>query len=69
MQPEKFQPESKRIMPETRFAEFLALSADQRVGISWSALETNVGLFFLPMTLKIIKYHSSFLLLMTFYVA
>ena len=53
MQTEKSQPEGKRIMPETRFTEFPALSVDPRVGISRSASETDVGLFFLPMTLKI----------------
>ena len=37
MQTEKFQPEGKRIMSETRFTDFLALSVDPRVGISWSA--------------------------------
>ena len=31
MQTEKFQPEGKRIMPETRFTEFPALSFDRRV--------------------------------------
>ena len=34
MQTEKFQPESERIMPETRCTEFPALSIDPRVGIS-----------------------------------
>ena len=65
MQTEKSQPEGKQIMPEM----FPALSIDPRVGISLSALDTYVWLFFLPMTLKIIKYYSSFLLFMTFYVA
>ena len=37
MQTEKSQPERKRIMPETRFTEFTALSVDPRVGISRSA--------------------------------
>ena len=69
MQTEKTQPERERIKPETRFTEFPALSVDPRVGISRSASETNVRLFFLYMTLKIIKYHPSFLLFMTFYVA
>ena len=32
MQAEKSQPEGKRIMPETRFTEFPALSVDPRVG-------------------------------------
>ena len=34
MQTEKSQPEGKRIMPETRFTEYPALSVDPRVGIS-----------------------------------
>ena len=42
MQTEKSQPESKRIMPETRFTEFPALSVGPRVGISWTASETNL---------------------------
>ena len=42
MQTEKAQPEGKRIMPETRITSFLALSVDPRVGISRSAVETNV---------------------------
>ena len=33
--------EDKRIMPETRFIEFPALSVDSRVGISRSASETD----------------------------
>ena len=41
MQTEKSQPEGKRIMPETRFTKFPALSIDPRVEISWSALETD----------------------------
>ena len=41
MQTEKSQPEGKRIMPETRFTKFPALSFDPRVGISQSASETN----------------------------
>ena len=69
MQTEKSQPEGERIMPETRFTEFPALSVDPRVGISWSASATDVSLFFLPMTLKITNYHSTFLSFLTFYVA
>ena len=42
MQKEKSKPVGKRIMPETRFAEFPALSVDPRVGISLSASETDV---------------------------
>ena len=34
MQTEKFQPKDERMMPETRFTEFPALSVDPRVGIS-----------------------------------
>ena len=68
MQTGKSQPEIKRIMPETSFTEFPALSVDPRVEITWSSSETDGRLFFLPVTLKIIKYHSLFLLFMTFYV-
>ena len=46
----------KRIMSETRFTKFPALSVDPRIGISRSASKTNVSLFVLPMTLKIIIY-------------
>ena len=66
MQTEKSQSEGKRIMPETRFTE---LSVDSKVGITLSALETDVGLFFFPVTLKMPNYHSSFLSFMTFYFA
>ena len=38
MQTETSQPEGRRIMPETRFTEFPALSVDPRVGISRSAI-------------------------------
>ena len=55
MQTEKSQPEGKRIMPETRFTEFPALSVDPRVGISQSASETDACIFFLPMTIKLFK--------------
>ena len=48
MQIEKSQPEGERIMLETRFTEFPALSVDPRVGISRSAPETDVCLFFFP---------------------
>ena len=67
MQTEKSQLKGERIMPEMRFTEFPALSVDPRVRIIWSASETYVGLFFLPMTIKIIFYHSSFLSFLTFY--
>ena len=42
MQTEKSQPKGKRIIPETRFTEFPALSVDPRVGISRSASKTDV---------------------------
>ena len=41
MQTEKYQPEGKRIVPETRFTEFPALPVDPRVGISQSASKTD----------------------------
>ena len=41
MQTEKYQPEGKRRMPETRFTELSAFSVDPRVGISRSASETD----------------------------
>ena len=43
MQTEKSQPDGKRIMPETRFTEFLALSVDPRVWLSRSASKTDDG--------------------------
>ena len=46
MQTEKFQPEDNRIMPETRFTSFPALSVYPRVVMSLSALETDVRLLF-----------------------
>ena len=42
VQTEKSKPEGKWIMPETRFTEFPALSISPMVGISQSALETDV---------------------------
>ena len=39
IQTEKSQSEGKRIMAETRFTVFPALSVDSRVGISWSTLD------------------------------
>ena len=69
MQTEKSQSEGKRIMPETRFTEFPALSVDPRVGISRSAMETNVLLFFLPVILESVICYPSFLSLSTLYVA
>ena len=67
MQIEQFQPEGKRIMPESRFTEFSALSVDPRVGISRSASETDVWLFFFPVTLKIVIHYLSFLSFLTFF--
>ena len=46
MQIEKLQPEGKRIVPETRFTVFPALSVDPRVGIYRSASETDGRLYF-----------------------
>ena len=45
MQTEKSQPEdfSERMMPETRFTEFPALSVGSRIGISRSTSETDIG--------------------------
>ena len=54
----------KRGLPSLQHYPF-----NPRVEISRSSLETNVWLFFLPMTLKAIKYHSPTLLFMTFYIA
>ena len=45
MQTEKFQTEGRRIMLETRFTDFPALSVDPRVGISRSAPKTDDWLF------------------------
>ena len=61
--------QTHKSQPEMRFTKFTALSVDPRVGISWSASETDVWLFFLPMTLKIVIYYPSFLSFLTFYVA
>ena len=69
MQTQISQPEGKRKMPETRFTEFAELSVDPRVGISPSASDIDVCLFFLLMTVKSVKSHSLFLLFITFYVA
>ena len=41
MQTKKSQPEDKRVMLETRFTEFPALSVDPRVRISRSASQTD----------------------------
>ena len=41
MQTKKSQPKGKRIMPETRFIEFPALSVDPRDGIFRSVSETD----------------------------
>ena len=53
MQTEKSEPEGSRMMSKTRFTEFPASSVDSRVGISWSASETDDSLFFLPIIGKI----------------
>ena len=58
MQTEKSLPEGKRKMPKTRFTEFPALSIDQRVGISWSASETDLIIF---LTYDIKNYYLSFI--------
>ena len=58
MHTKKSQPEGKRIMPETRFTKFPALSLDARVRISWSASETEDWLFFLPIIEKIEAFNS-----------
>ena len=50
MQTKKSQPEGKRIMLETRFTKFPALSVDPRVRISLSASKTNDRFFFLTTT-------------------
>ena len=68
MQAEKSQPEGKRIMLETRFTEFPALSVDPRGEISQCASETDVRLYFLPKTLNIVIFYPSFLSFLTFYV-
>ena len=69
MQIEKSQSEGEQIMPETRFTQFPAFSVDPRVGVSRSASETSVRLFFLPMTLRIVMYYSLLLLFRLFYTA
>ena len=69
MQIEKSQPEGEQIMPKTRFTQFPAFPIDLKVGVSRSASETNVRLFFLPMTLRIVMYHSLLLLFRLFYTA
>ena len=55
MQTEKSQPKGEWIMPEIRFTVFPALSIELRAGISWSASEIDVWLFFLLLTLKICR--------------
>ena len=57
MKTAKSQPEGERMMPETRFTEFPALSVDLRVGISRSASETDDLLLSLPI---IGSFHNSF---------
>ena len=56
MQTEKSLPKGKRIMPETKFTEFPALSVDPRVGIFRYASETDDCLFFLPNSLKFLQF-------------
>ena len=48
MQTEESETEGKRIMPETRFNKFPALSVDPRVEMSRSASGTYDRIFFLP---------------------
>lgn len=48
MQTEKSEPKDKRMMQETSFAQFLALSINWRTGISGSTSETDDQIFFLP---------------------
>ena len=58
VQTERSQPEGQRIMPETRFTAFLAISVGPRVGISRLHRRPIFDYFFSSMTLKIIKYFS-----------
>ena len=51
MQTEKFQPDSKQIIPETSVIEFLSLSVEPRIGIFRSASDLD-DLFFLPIIEK-----------------
>ena len=53
MQNKKSQPEGKRIVPETKFTDFPALSVDPRARVSRSASETYVWLFFFTYDIKI----------------
>ena len=48
MQIDKSQLEDKRVMLQTRFIEFPALSVDSEVGFARSASETNDRYFVLP---------------------
>ena len=57
MQTEKFQSEGKRTMPETRFAEFPALSVDPRVGFLVCIGDRCLIIFF---TYDIKNYYLSF---------
>ena len=52
-------------MPETRFAEFPALSVDPMSGFLGLHRRPFLLLFFLPLTVKIIIYHLSILLFLT----
>ena len=55
-------------MPEMRFTEIPTVSLDPRVKISPSASESGVWLFFLPMSFKIIIYHSHVFFFFLFFV-
>ena len=59
---EKSQPKGKRIMPETRYTEFPALSVEPRVGISRSVSETD-DRFYLSFPRIWIKTNIRFILL------
>ena len=60
MQTEKSQPEGKRIMPETRFSEFPALSVDPRVGIFRSHQRPMSDYFSYLLYNKIVLFPKSF---------
>ena len=67
MQTEKSQPEGERIMSETRFTEFLALSVYPRAGVS-VCIRDGCLIIFLTYGIKKFQNHSLFLLFMTVYV-
>ena len=65
MKTEKAEPEGKRIVPETSFRHYpLTEGWDFSV-----CIEDQCLIIFLTYDIEIIKYQSSFLLFMTFYVA